>query len=131
MAQFDRLPPAERDYWVTEWQIKRETCPDCGNPLSECSDPERKWYPYRRVCYATMEREAAEVAYSTLHGADTDAQWHNGTFASWSKERSAAHPYSASSGMSIGVADRDLAPWDKFTTEVDASPIQPSDTDDD
>lgn len=28
-------------------------CPSCGNLRSECSDPDRLWYPQRDVCYAT------------------------------------------------------------------------------
>lgn len=68
-----------------------------------------------------MEREAASVAYEALHGAS--AAWHDGTFTSWAKDRSPEHPYPASAGMSIGVAKRDLAPHDLFTTDRDASPI--------
>lgn len=69
-----------------------------------------------------MEREAAEAAYSALHG--KDAAYHDGTFTDWAKTRSASHPYAAQSGMSIGVADRNLAPWDAFTTQVNASPVE-------
>lgn len=108
--------------WIERWIVKRETCPDCGNLLSECTDPKRIWYPYRRVCYATMEREAAVDAYAALHG--EDAAYHDGTFTSWAKVRSDGHPYSAMAGVSIGVAKRDLAPWDLFTTKRDASPAQ-------
>ena len=123
LAEFDRLPEAERDMWVADWQIDRLECRDCGRPVAECSDPKRKFYPYRRVCYATMERDAAQAAYSDLHG--EDAGWHDGTFTRWAAERSAAFPYSASSGVSIHVADADVAPWDDFTTNRDASPIEP------
>lgn len=106
---------------IERWNLKRSTCPDCGNPLSECADPKRVWYSYRRICYATMEREAASDAYVALHG--EDAAFHDGTFTSWVKVRSAEHPYSAMAGVSIGVARQDLAPHDKFTTDRDASPI--------
>lgn len=71
-----------------------------------------------------MEREAAQAAVNALRG--ENAQWHDGTFTSWAKERSASHPYPAGEGESIAIADSDLAPWDKFTTERDASPIPPS-----
>lgn len=71
-----------------------------------------------------MEREAAQEAYTSLHG--EDAAWHDGTFKRWSKSRSDEFPYAAGSGVSFGVADVDLAPWDRFTTERDASPERPS-----
>lgn len=124
MAQFDRLP--ERDYWIAEYERKRLECP-CGRPVAECSDPNRKWYPFRTICYATMEREAAAAALADLRG-DT-ANYHDGTFADWAPKRSDEHPYPAGAGESIGVADRDLAPHDHFTTDLEASPIPPSDDD--
>lgn len=120
LAQFDRLPASERDYWITRWERDRLTCRDCGNPLDECTDPKRVWYPYRRICYATMEREAAEAAYTALHEA---AGFHDGTFTSWVKDRSDSHPYAAASGVAISVAKRDVAPHDEFTTDRDASPL--------
>lgn len=70
-----------------------------------------------------MEREAALAAYNDLH---EDAQWHDGTFRSWTKKRDAEHPYRFDFGVKIGVAETDLAPWDKFTTERDASPVKPA-----
>ncbi len=91
--------------------------------MEECSDPDRTWYPYRRVCFATMEREAAQAAYESLHG--EHAGWHDGTFTSWVGVRSAEYPYSATSGVAIGVAPRDLSPHDDFTTDRDASPFPP------
>lgn len=109
--------------WIADWQTKRLECPDCGNPLDECSDPTKRHYPYRRICYPTMERAAAEAALEALRG--ETARYHDGTFTSWAKDRSDSHPYPAGAGESIGVADRDLTPWDRFTTERDASP-QPS-----
>ena len=121
---FYALSDEERDYWIADWEIRRMECPDCGNPIDECSDPKRLWYPFRRICYATMEREAALAAYNELHG--EDAAYHNGTFTSWSKTRSSSHPYGAGDGVSIGVAQMDVNPWDKFTTERDASPLPPS-----
>ena len=72
-----------------------------------------------------MEREAAAAAVASLRG--EDANYHDGTFTSWAKERSASHPYPAGAGEAIGVADRDLTPWDEFTTKRDASPVPPSD----
>ena len=124
LAQFDRLPEAERDLWIARWQVKRMQCPDCGRPLDECSDPDRAFYPYRRICFASMERAAAEEALTALRG--SEARYHDGTFTRWSKTRSSEFPYPSGAGESIGVADTDLAPWDEFTTKLDASPVPPS-----
>ena len=126
LAQFDRLPPTERDLWIIRWERDQATCPDCGRPREECSDPERTHYPFRRICYVTMERDAASAAYDKVH---EKLKWHNGDFSSWAEERDAAHPYHYASGVKIGVADYDLAPHDKFTTEVSASPAPPASSD--
>lgn len=123
LAQFDALPEAERGYWIADWQLSRLEC-DCGRPVEECSDPARKFYPYRRVCFATMEREAAQAAYRDLH---EERPWHDGTFTSWAAKRSASHPYPFDAGVQIGVADTDVAPWDHFATKRDASPVAPDD----
>lgn len=90
--------------------------------MEECSDPERSWYPYRRICYAAMERAAAQDAYADLH---EKAAFHDGTFQSWNEKRSPEFPYHHSHGVGIGVAPIDPTPWDAFTTERDASPQAP------
>lgn len=126
LAQFDRLPESERGYWIADWQLAELECSDCGRPVSECSDPARKFYPFRRICYATMEREAADAAYQALHDEESGAAFHDGTFTRWAGKRSASHPYAANAGVTIGVADRNLAPWDRFTKDRDASPVEPS-----
>lgn len=69
-----------------------------------------------------MERAAADARYAALH---EDAPYHDGSFSSWAEQRSPSHPYHYSEGVTVGVAERDLAPWDKFTTEVSASPVKP------
>lgn len=125
MGQFDRLPAVERDYWIAEWERQRMACPDHGGPLDECSDPDRKWYSYRRICYATMEREAAIAALKELRGENSN--FHDGTFTDWVAKRSDEHPFPAGAGETIGIADTNIAPWDEFTTELDASPIRPPD----
>lgn len=66
-----------------------------------------------------MEREAAAAAYSRLHA---DAPYHDGSWADWSDKQSASHPYGYNDGVKFGVAVRDLAPDDKFTTDVNARP---------
>lgn len=125
LLAFDALPEGERDFWVAEHEHAQSTCPHCGNQVDVCADHERTWYPYRRVCYAKREREAAEAAYGALH---EEKPWHDGTYTSWAKNRSASHPYRFDMGVTIGVADHDLAPWDQFTTQRGASPLPPSET---
>ena len=73
-----------------------------------------------------MDREAASALYAAQH---EDAPYHNGTFTDWGKTRSTDHPYRYDEGVVIGIADHNIAPWDEFTTQVDASPIQPRDDD--
>ncbi len=87
-------------------------------------DPERVHYPFRRVCYATMEKQAADAAYAKLHEKEP---YHDGSFTSWAKDRGPSHPYHFNDGVHIGVAGHDLTPHDLFTTEVNASPVQPPD----
>lgn len=99
-------------------------CKSCGNSIADCSDPERVWYPYRRVCYATMERESSQALYADLHD---KAQFHNGAFTEWSSKRSRKFPVRFDEGVQIGVAAENLTPWDEFTTKADASPLPPSD----
>lgn len=70
-----------------------------------------------------MERAAAEAAYEKRH---EKAPHHDGTFESWHKDRSTAFPYRYNEGVTIGVAETDLAPDDAFTTEASASPLPPS-----
>lgn len=100
-------------------RLERERCKDCSRPAEECSDAERRFYPFRSVCYATMEREAAAAAYAALH---EDEPYHDGSFTSWAEKRSRTHPYHALEGVKFGVADADLSPEDKFTTDPHARP---------
>lgn len=83
-------------------------------------DPDRLHYPFRRVCYVTMNQEAARAAYEALH---EKRPYHDGTFTSWAERRGPSHPFHYNAGVSIGVADEDLTPWDEFTTKADASPV--------
>lgn len=124
MAAFDALDADERGYWVAEWELERLTCSDCGNPVEECSDPKRIWYPYRRICRASMERAAAEAAYNDLH---EDRGFHDGTFTRWNSKRTPEFPVAAGDGVSFGVTDYDRTPWDHFTTDENASPVKPTD----
>lgn len=69
-----------------------------------------------------MEHHAAVAAVAALRG--ESAAFHDGSFTNWAKVRSDEHPYPAGAGEVIGVADRDLAPWDHFTTDLEASPVR-------
>jgi hypothetical protein len=68
-----------------------------------------------------MEQASAEATYEGIH---KKAKWHDGSFTSWSAEWSPSHPVPLSGNyIKVGVADHDLTPWDKFTTDVEASPL--------
>lgn len=67
-----------------------------------------------------MEKASAEFRYARLH---EDAPYHDGTFTSWAKEQSTSHPLHYSAGVTIWVAQVDIAPHDEFTTDAQASPI--------
>jgi hypothetical protein len=123
LREWDRLPLAERDLRLVEYERELLRCPDCGNPISECSDPERAWGLFRRICYATMALDDGRAAYHRLH---KGAEYHDGSFMKWSPVQSKEFPFHMDSGVTIGVASTDLAPWDEFTTERDASPVPPS-----
>jgi hypothetical protein len=124
LGQWDRLPPRERDLRLSKHRRDKMRCPDCGNPVEVCSDPVRLWYSYRRICFASMEREAAEAALSAIRG--ETAKFHDGSFMKWSSKRSEGFPYPAGAGETIGVAEQNLAPHDRFTTELAATPIPSS-----
>lgn len=109
-AEYYALPESERDWWVARHQreVERHTC---GHPRSVCSDPKLLWYPQRTVCYPAMEREAAAAKYARLH---QDAQWHDGSFTSWSTQPDVSHPYHRDHGVTIWVAKKDYSPDDDF-----------------
>lgn len=91
--------------------------------MDECSDPDRVWYPYRRVCYASMERAGAEAAYEARH---EKRPYHDGSFTRWGEKRSREFPYRYNEGVTVGAAEVDLTPWDEFTTKTKASPVPPT-----
>lgn len=79
--------------------------------MDACSDEHKTWFPQRLVCRKTMDLAAAERKWAALHD---DAQWHDGEFKSWAKERSDSHPYHLNDGVRIWVADVDYSPDDDF-----------------
>lgn len=106
----------ERD-WHEKRHAERQARHDCGLPREVCSDPEAVLYPQREVCYATMEREAANAKYARLH---EKAEWHDGTFKNWAAKPSAEFPYKYDWGVTIGVSETDLRPTDAFLTTASA-----------
>lgn len=58
-----------------------------------------------------MELAAAQAKYADMHA---ERQFHDGSFARWSDKRSASYPYRYDEGVTIGIADSDLAPHDHF-----------------
>lgn len=107
---------------MARYERKRDECPQCHRPRSECSDPERDWYSVRTICFATMEREAAQAMYADLHA---DAPFHDGTFRNWSAKRNRITPYHFGEGVSIWVAPVDVNPEDDFLSA--SFPQQPAD----
>jgi hypothetical protein len=71
-----------------------------------------------------MARSAAESTYRRQH---EKRPWHNGTFTSWVEHPSKSHPYYMDVGLRFAAAQTDLAPWDDFMTNPNASPLPPSD----
>lgn len=111
---------------MEEWRRKQAWHDECGMPYEVCGDPQRSFAAYRVVDYAAMVKAGAEAQYAALHD---KFPYHDGTFGSWAKDRSASHPYHYFDGVHIGVAEKDLFPWDLFTTATNASPIKPEDSD--
>jgi hypothetical protein len=74
-----------------------EVCPDCGNLRSVCSDPERAFYPQRRMCYASAVRDLTARRLHEKHG-------HPDGVAD-------LHPLD---GMGLYVSPDDLTPDDDF-----------------
>lgn len=67
-----------------------------------------------------MIRSAAQARYDALH---KEMPFHDGSFTTWAKERTSETPFEMNEGVTVGVADEDLHPWDDFTKKVDASPV--------
>lgn len=70
-----------------------------------------------------MEQAAADWRYDQLH---KERPFHDGTFPddprAWMKERSKSHPYHYRDGVTLWVAEVDLAPHDHFLGDVKACP---------
>lgn len=79
--------------------------------MSECSDPDKTWFPQLTICYLSMERAAANERFEAKH---KDRPYHDGYRKSWAKERSPQHPYHFRDGVNVWVHDVDLSPDDDF-----------------
>lgn len=122
LREFDELDDLERELWIAEWEEAQAECGECGRPRSECTDPDKVWYHFRTICRATMARTAAQSAYTDLHD---EFPYHDGTFTEWAKKQSEDFPFHRDAGVTIGVAELDLHPWDDFTRDPEADPIPP------
>lgn len=110
----------ERELRIADWQARRSIHKVCGFRFDECGDHERAFYPFRQVDYAELERISAGYRYAQLHEKEP---YHDGTFGRWAEDRSLEFPFHYSDAVTIGVALTDVAPWDLFTTQRNASPI--------
>lgn len=84
--------------------------------MDECTDPEHDWYPQRTVCYKTMASASANARYDARHDA---MPFHDGSFGSWTKDRSPAHPFHFRDGVTVWVHGTDLNPDDDFLDSAD------------
>lgn len=105
------LSTDDRDFWIADQEIERDACPDCGGDQTVCADPDVVWYPYRKVCQATMSTMAAARRFALLH---EKQPYHDGFFASWAEKASLSHPFHFDDGVRIGVALFDIDPDDDF-----------------
>lgn len=108
---------------IAAYEIEQDRCHFHRGPRSECPDAERDWFPQRNICYVEMQHKAAERIYEHLH---EDAKFHDGSFASWSKEFSTRTPYRYDDGVQIWMAEVDVQPWDDFLSNPSASPDPPT-----
>lgn len=74
-----------------------EVCPECGNLRSVCSDPERSFYPQRRMCYAAAVQQLTLRRLRAKHKGEPSL--------------AELHPLD---GMGVYVSPDDLTPDDDF-----------------
>lgn len=68
MRREARFDEAEREAWIAKWEFDQETCPQCGNQRSVCSDPNIDNYPRESVCWVTAAREVHQRRWENKHG---------------------------------------------------------------
>jgi hypothetical protein len=57
LDEWRNLPDEDRDLLLAEHEL---ICPQCGNLRSDCSDPERDWFPQESVCWATATLQSGK-----------------------------------------------------------------------
>lgn len=61
----------ERDSWLALTQWRAAICPDCGNPVAICSNPEgvfgEGFYPIRRICWVRAAEQVATRKFDAIH----------------------------------------------------------------
>lgn len=110
LAEFysERLDDREREQWISLWQYEQDTCRECGQQRSVCSDPEQAFYPQRNICYATAAQRTAQRRYEAL-------------------AKRANAPEGALDGDTIWVSTDNLTPDDDFLQEGIEVPERPDD----
>lgn len=86
-------------------------CGTCGNPREDCGDPDRVWYPQRRVCYAGRAQSVADRLYAMKHD---ETPFHNGAERAWAKKATPGQAFHFRDGVHVWVSPEDLTPDDKF-----------------
>lgn len=109
LAEFYEHPDVELH--IAAWELEREECAKHGGPRSECTDPEKDWFPQRHICRAEMQALGAQRLYDLLH---EEEPYHDGSFERWSKTPSYEYPFRYDDGVSIWASDTDLTPEDDF-----------------
>jgi hypothetical protein len=105
--QFYDLPDGEQQVQIDEYEATQAACPHCGNPREKCSDPAGDWFPQMTICFATMERQAAQRRWENLHPSE-GACWHDGRHKRWSRTRTKRTPFHRDDGVTIFATEDDL-----------------------
>lgn len=65
--------------------------------------------------------------HTELHSEESGNVYHDGTFQNWSPKATPRTPFRFDDGVRFFMSPVELAPWDEWTTDVNASPIKPDD----
>lgn len=107
VSAFWSLPEVEQEDWRAHVEAERETCKFHHGPVSECDDDERDWFPQMVVCWPSAQLAAAQALYADQH---MERPYHDGSFQSWSKERTRAYPFHYRDGVSMYLAPIEMDP---------------------
>lgn len=89
-----------------------------------CGNPDRDFYPVRRICWQTAASAAFARMYDLMHA---DEPYHDGTFTHWSKHPSKATPFKYDDGVTVYASPVNEHPDDDFL----GKPSEPVETPDD